>query len=222
MYSPSSVLSSFDAGVQDKIGQPLIYLVRHANVAADSTDTIRGLMNPSLDDKGKKQSQDIVEFFVDIELSAIYTDDMKRAYETVLPLAGDKGITIVRDPKLRSWDVGTDLEGEPIEDNEEVIAELRLQPDKVPSGGQSWGSYVTQIEDAIQRYIGIALGEDYPIVLVIHGSGVQVIWSGLGEVDDVSKYDEIPLEPSGIASLYLTRFGPRVKILQGEGKNLDE
>jgi broad specificity phosphatase PhoE len=222
MYSPVSVLSSYDAGVQDKIGQPLIYIVRHANVAADTKETIRGLTNPGLDDRGNKQAQDIVEFFADIDLSAIFTDDMKRAYQTALPLAASKNIDIVRDPALRSWDVGPELENKSIEDNEEKIAELRMQPDIVPEGGQSWASYQKQIEDALQRYIGIAIDEPSPIVIVIHGSGIQVIWSGLGELDDVTKYDEIPLQPSGIAILNLSRFGPRVKILEGEGKNLDE
>jgi probable phosphoglycerate mutase len=219
-YSPALLLSSIDS--DSKIGTAILYIVRHAEVALDKTKTIRGLMNPGLDDKGKEDAQGLVEFFKDIELSAIYTDDLKRAYQTALPVAYDKDITIEIDPELRSWDVGTELEGEKIEDHEDDIAELRQQPDKVPVGGQSWGDYGEQINGALSHYIGIGLESSNPVLIVTHGSAIQIIWESLGEeLDNVEEYADIPVEPAGVMAVYPTRFGMKVKILKGEGENED-
>jgi len=123
---------------------------------------------------------------------------------------------------LRSWDVGSDLEGEPIEDHEDDIKEFRQQPDKVPVGGQSWGDYQNQVENFIHHYLNVAMDSEHPIVILTHGSAIQVIWGMFGEDVDSEKYDKIPLEPAGIAALYLTRMGSRIKILEGAGDNLDE
>jgi broad specificity phosphatase PhoE len=220
-YSPSMFLSSI--GTESKIGEPILYIVRHAEVTLDKTNTIRGLMNPGLNSKGKNDAQELADFFADIDLSAIYVDDLKRTIQTALPLASEKKITVQVDPDLRSWDVGTELEGEKIKKHEDDIAELRQQPDKVPVGGQSWGDYQKQIESALSRYIGMALDAPSPIAIFTHGSAVQIIWQSLGEeLEDVDKYDEIPLEPAGVAAVYMTRFGVKLKVLKGAGENLDE
>jgi broad specificity phosphatase PhoE len=221
MYSPASVLSSYER-LPDKIGEIVLYIIRHAEVKNDKQKLIRGLSNQGLDDKGQEQAKELADFFSDRPLSGIYTDDLKRAYQTALPIAAEQDLEVEIDAMLRSWDVGSDLEGKPIEKNRDEIAELRQQPDKIPPGGQSWADYTKQVESWFTRYVTQGMDNDDPVAVVTHGSAIQVLWNGLGEEVDADKYDEIPLEPAGVAGIYLTRFGQKVRILRGKGVALDE
>ena len=223
MYFPASLLDDrgTSSTASDKIGQCVLYIVRHANVAEDSKGLIRGLLNPPLDAKGKRGAEDVVEFFKDKPISAIYTDDLKRTKQTALPLAADKGLEVQIDPDLRSWDVGTELEGKPIDEHEDEIAELRQQPDKVPVGGQSWGEYQDQVDRWLWKFVHMGMDAYSPLVAISHGSAIQVIFQQLGEDVEIGDYSAIPLEPAGVAGLFLTRFGLRVRILEGAGDNED-
>jgi broad specificity phosphatase PhoE len=125
------------------------------------------------------------------------------------------------DTELRSWDVGTELEGKSIEANKDIIKRLKSQPDLVPVGGQSWGDYLQQARRFFNRYWEMGL-ESGPLLLVLHGSGIQIIWDLVGEMELSPAYDRTPLEPSGLAAIYQGREGPKVKILRGAKANKDE
>lgn len=209
-------------GVADKVGSVVLYIARHAEVQKDKEGKMRGLLNDPLDAKGEKQSQELAGLFEGKPLSAIYTDDLKRTKQTALPVAAAQGLEVQIDPELRSWDVGTELEGKSIEANKERIKELKSQPNKVPVAGQSWGDYIQQVRRYFNRYWEKALDATSPILLVIHGSGIQIVWDIIGERELSSAYDQTPLKPSGVAALYLTRSGPQVKILRGAKPSTDE
>src|SRR5215472_8641886 len=103
--------------VTDRVGQPILYLVRHAEVPGDKKGTMRGLLNEKLDEDGKQQTAELAQLFADKYVAAGYTDDLKRTQQTIQPIAASKGFTIGIEPELRSWDVGYDLEGRSIEAN---------------------------------------------------------------------------------------------------------
>lgn len=221
MYSQANILNSYaPTQVLSKVGEPVIYVARHAEVTLDKQDRIRGLVNPGLTEKGKADAQKLVTFFGETPIGGIVTDDLKRTYQTALPLAGAKGITIEVDPRLRSWDVGTELEGKPIEDHEDEITKLKNQPEMVPVAGESWGDFNKKINDSFQEWLRKSMDGD-PYVIVTHGSGIQVIWQGLGETTGV-EYAEIPIQPAGVAAIYLTREGFKPVIIAGAGENEDE
>lgn len=198
-----------------KVGTVLLYIVRHALVEKDSAGQIRGVLNDGLNDQGEKQAKSLGEFFADKPLSAIYSDDLKRTYHTAIAIAHQKGLEVTQDPDLRSWDVGPDLEGRSIAANEDEIKELKLQPERVPVGGESWGVFEGKTTKAFDRYVSQALVASAPILLVLHGSGIQVIWDYIGAMDKTAAYDATPIENAGIAAIYLSRSGYRVKVLQG-------
>jgi len=207
--------------VTDKVGQVVLYLVRHAEVTKDKEGKIRGLLNDSLNDKGHKQASEIADLFDGKEIRAAYTDDLKRTQQTLQPVAASKGLEIKVDPELRSWDVGSDLEGKSIEANDDEIKRLKSQPWLVPVGGKSWESYLQQIRSAFSRYWQMGL-ENGPILLVVHGSGLQVIWDMLGAMELSAEYDRTPLDNSGVAAVYQTRQGPKLKVLRGANPGIDE
>lgn len=211
-YSPTTVLS--------KLGQPVMYVLRHGNVPEDAEKAIRGLINPPLDDKGKKQVDAMVAEFGDRPISGVVTDDLKRTKQTAIPLAAEKGVQVEIDTAWRSWDVGTELEGQPIDEHKEEIEDLKENPDKIPVGGQSWGEFRQQVTSAFYSCLRRSMEGD-PLVIVTHGSDIQIIYDLLGEETETT-YAAIPVEPAGIIAVLLTREGFKPQILSGEKENADE
>src|SRR6266478_2642556 len=98
-----------DMPVADKIGQPLMYLVRHATIDLDVEGKIRGTQNDPLNDQGEGEAAELAAFFADLPVSAIYSDDLDRTYHTAIRIAHAKDLEVKQDISLRSWDVGSDL-----------------------------------------------------------------------------------------------------------------
>ena len=208
--------------VSDKIGGILLYLVRHGNVAEDKAGVIRGTLNPSLDAKGEKQRDELADYFKDIPLSGIVTDDLARTQETVLPIAEQKNLEVLVDIDLRSWDVGADLEDKSIETHKQEIIKLKTQPWLVPVGGQAWGEYEGQALEAFYRYVHRGMDSAFPWLAGVHGSLLQVVAVELKLMEKKYEYDATPIEPSGIIGVYLTRTGLKLRVLRGNKGRSDE
>lgn len=206
--------------VSDKIGSIILYIVRHAEIKKDAEGKMRGLLNDPLDAKGEKQAQQLADLFRDRYVSAVYSDDLKRTKQTLEPIAAAKDLVINIDCDLRSWDVGA-LEGKSIEANKDKIKAFKSQPDTIPVGGQSWRDYIEQVRRFFSRYWTMGL-ESGPLMLVLHGSGIQLIWQMLGAMEASAEYDQTPLEPAGVAAIYLGREGPVVKVIRGGKRYRDE
>jgi 2,3-bisphosphoglycerate-dependent phosphoglycerate mutase len=74
-----------------------ILLVRHAVPHPDGT------LDPGLGDEGRAQSASLVEYLAPEEIEAIYSSHLKRAVQTVEPLAAQRDVAIVIDEGLREW-----------------------------------------------------------------------------------------------------------------------
>ncbi|NLL12422.1 MAG: histidine phosphatase family protein [Fibrobacter sp.] len=70
-----------------------VYLIRHGDI--ECADRIPGRMTGMhLSDHGKKQARNLIEFFKDRDLDAIYSSPMDRAVETASVLAEEKKLQI--------------------------------------------------------------------------------------------------------------------------------
>ena len=74
-----------------------ILLVRHAVPHPDGT------LDPGLGEEGLGQSRSLVEHLGPERIDAIYSSHLKRAVQTVEPLAAQRGLDIVVDEGLREW-----------------------------------------------------------------------------------------------------------------------
>jgi len=192
-----------------------MYLVRHALVDLDIDERIRGTQNVPLNDEGEEEAAELGDFFRSIPISAVYSDDLDRTYHTAIAIAEPKGLAVHKDILLRSWDVGADLEGKSIDANRLEIRKLKMQPHLIPVGGESWGNATNRAADTLEKYTYIALDTPYPIVVVLHGSLLQLLWKMMGQENGSHEYDSTPIEPSGVIAVYATRFGYSTKILRG-------
>lgn len=70
-----------------------VYLIRHGDI--ECADRIPGRMaGMHLSDHGKKQAKNLIEFFKDRDLDAIYSGPMNRTMETAQVLADEKRLQI--------------------------------------------------------------------------------------------------------------------------------
>jgi len=153
----------------------------------------------------------VADFFADIDVGGVVTDDLERTRETALPIAIEKDEELETDPRLRSWHLGAEIEGKKIDEVDADILDLKNHPDKLPIGGESYGEFFNECVESFNKYLSRSMGGK-PWVMVTHGSFVQAIFKYLGENIDQS-YGAIPIGPAGIVSVVLTRDGFKPKIL---------
>ena len=220
-YNPSALLNPLDFGVSSSIGTPIVYVVRHAQNDDDAQGKIRGLKDQKLNDEGERQLGGLREFFDGRPVLAVVTDDLSRTRSTAMAIAQVCNCQVETDLGLRSWDVGK-LEGKSMEAHKLEIQDFKTHKDKVPVGGESWAAFKNKAFDAMERWTRRGMEAYGPIVLVTHGSFIQLFFERYGDWDTNADYDHTPLDQAGVAALYLTRSGYDLKILMGDKKNGDE
>lgn len=89
-----------------------IYLVRHGQSVGNLNHLFLGHKDLDLSDLGRKQAERVCEYFQGIAIDRIYASDLQRAYHTACPLAKEKGIEIIKNPRLREVYAG-EWEGMP-------------------------------------------------------------------------------------------------------------
>jgi len=223
MYSPAALLNPVgDFGGAPSMGAPILYVVRHAQNDDDANDKIRGLKDQPLNEHGEKQLEALRDFFADRMVLSVYTDDLSRTRATAMAIAQACNCGVETDIGLRSWDVGSRLEGKAMAAHKLEIQDFKTHPDKVPVGGQSWGAFEQQACQAIERAVRRGMEASGPVVIVTHGSLVQIFFQKYGELSKDASYDHTPLDQAGVAALYLTRDGSELRTLKGGKENLDE
>jgi broad specificity phosphatase PhoE len=222
MYSPASLLNpvEFSSG-RPSIGAPILYIVRHAQNDDDAQNKLRGLKDQPLNATGEKQLEALRDFFADRPVLSVYTDDLSRTRATAMAVAQACNCGVETDLGLRSWDVGK-LEGKALSAHKLEIQDFKTHPDKVPVGGQSWGDFEKQANEAIDRAVRRAMEASAPVVIVTHGSLIQIFFQRYGDFPEKAEYDMTPLDQAGIAALYLTREGAELRTLKGAKESPDE
>jgi broad specificity phosphatase PhoE len=214
-YAPSTLLNpTQDFGGSPQIGAPLLYVVRHAQNDDDANDRIRGLKDQGLNATGERQLDTLRDFFQSRPVLSVFTDDLSRTRATAMAIAQTCGCGVETDLGLRSWDLGK-LEGKSIAAHKMEIQDFKTHKEKVPIGGQSWAEFERCAHDTLDRLMQMAMSSSAPIVLVTHGSFIQIFFERYGQGDASAGYDTGALDQAGVAALYLTRDGVELKTLRG-------
>ena len=83
-----------------------IYLIRHGESIGNAKRMYLGHTDLGLSELGHRQAEITAEFLKDVDFSAIYSSDLKRALETAEPHARRRGITVIPCQDLREMHVG--------------------------------------------------------------------------------------------------------------------
>lgn len=222
-YSPASLLNPVDDfGGAPVIGAPIVYVVRHAQNDDDANERIRGLKDQPINEEGERQLGGLRDFFAERPVLSVYTDDLARTKATAMAIAQACGCGVETDIDLRSWDVGSKLEGRSMAAHKLEIQDLKTHPDKVPVGGQSWSTFEKQACRAIECAVRRGMEASAPVCIVTHGSVIQIFFQKYGDLDKNADYDHTPLDQAGVAALYLTREGTELKTLRRAKESPDE
>ena len=75
--------------------------MRHGQSEGNLYDLFLGHTDMDLTELGKKQAEKVTSYFKDVEVDAIFSSDLLRAYHTACPLAKLKNLPIIKVPNMR-------------------------------------------------------------------------------------------------------------------------
>ncbi len=84
-----------------------ILLARHGETDWNREGRWQGWADPPLNKTGRAQARALADLLRETPFDAVYTSDLRRAFETAEIVAGSHNAPIVSDPGLREIDVGS-------------------------------------------------------------------------------------------------------------------
>lgn len=132
-----------------------LYLVRHGQTEWNLTGRAQGHTDLELDATGQDQANRLGQAFRDISLDRILSSDLRRCYQTVMPVSESTLAPIEELPELRERGFGS-LEGSPFTGVAEWILEesLRLGISRQavrPPGGESMQDVWKRLDPVMSR-----------------------------------------------------------------------
>ena len=148
-----------------------LYLVRHAQ-SIDNKDTRVSLDDSPLSEEGKQQTRRLCDFFVDMDLAAIYTSPFQRTRETAKAIALLKGVKIIESKAIIEKKDASSFAGKRKEDLPwDIIKKNRKNPDWRYEDGESFNDVkarVVAILAELEKY-----ESDVNILMVSHHSFIK-------------------------------------------------
>lgn len=132
-----------------------IFLVRHAEAAANVGQRYLGSQDDPLTARGVEQARRLAAAFAPLPIGAVYTSPLQRAASTAAAIAAARGLTPQHDARLREMAFGAweglsraeVLAGGPAA--QELLERWEADPAQAPPGGES-------LADAQQRVVALA------------------------------------------------------------------
>lgn len=153
-------------------------LVRHGETDWNRDGRFQGHADPPLNARGRRQAQALADLLTGERIDAIYSSDLRRAYETAQAVAARRGLDVVVDPELRERDVG-EWSGLTLPEIEERFPEeLRRFRDGGRSIGESREALTDRVVGATRRIA--AAHPDGQVLVVSHGGALRMLRHAAG------------------------------------------
>jgi broad specificity phosphatase PhoE len=168
---------------------PTVYVVRHGstgeNRGGPGKDLLRGHTDIPMDAKGMREIHKSADLLAHVVIPTIYASDLRRAVKTAEIIARNQIVrpTIYFTRRLRTWDLGDELEGQlttPAVLNK--VKNFIRHDTNVPPGGEAFGAFVSRILEAISGLFERIEQHGGIIALCTHGRVAQVLdlWIAAG------------------------------------------
>jgi broad specificity phosphatase PhoE len=158
-------------------------LVRHGATEWNHTKRAQGQADIELGEAGRSQAEHTASELAHLDVAAVYSSDLKRAFHTAVPIAAAHGLGVVADPAFREIDQG-EWEGL-------TVAEInRRWPDlwgparhySTRPGGESPEQVRRRALDGIRRIV--EAHPDQTVVVVSHGGTIRWLSASALGYDD--------------------------------------
>lgn len=153
-----------------------LILIRHGETADHLAGKYCGFTDPSLNNKGRRQAERLAAKLKDARVDAVYSSDLRRAYETAAIIFKSK--TIKKMPELREMNFGI-FEGlkyrEIVRKYPEVYRDWINDPSKIKvPAGESFGTFSRRVKDALSFIL--SWRKKGVIAVVTHAGPIRVIF----------------------------------------------
>ena len=133
--------------------QRLLYIVRHGATDWNQAGRILGQIDVPLNADGRAQAQLVAQRLVHAGITALYSSDLLRAYETAQIIGRATGLPVIQKPGLREIHFGA-WQGLTVEQlrarDPDIYAARRANPyDVPPPGGQTWRQFYQRTVQAL-------------------------------------------------------------------------
>ena len=143
-----------------------LILARHGETDWNRDGIWQGHGDPPLNDLGRRQAAQLAERLADVEIAALYSSDLRRAYETAEIVGAAKGLDITADPDLREMDVGS-WSGLT---SEEIATRF---PEMTDHDGEEREAFDARAVGVLRRIAGAHEGSR--VLVVTHGGVVRAL-----------------------------------------------
>lgn len=153
-----------------------VYFIRHGQSEANLTQTFAGHHDVPLTDLGHKQAVSTAQFLADVPLSAVYTSDLSRAYDTGCAVARLHGLTVTTCANLREIYAG-DWEGKTYKELEATDPAYRTWVHNVGNATCTGGESVAHLQERVRDAVAaiVAHHPDAEICIVSHGTPIRAL-----------------------------------------------
>ena len=154
-----------------------IIIERHGQSDGNAERIYLGHTDFGLTDVGIRQAEITAEHLKDEKIDAIYSSDLKRAYETAIPHAALRGMEIVRVPGLREMFVGDWEEKripDLIRDYGDEFSVRRYYVDFSYPGGEAMRDAMQRMNNAVIEIAKQNLRKT--VLLVSHSAAIRALW----------------------------------------------
>jgi broad specificity phosphatase PhoE len=160
----------------------IVLLARHGETDWNRERRWQGHADPGLNDTGRSQARALAERLADVELSAVYSSDLRRARETAEIVAVPRRVAVVADPALREIDVG-EWSGLTTAEIERDYAEGFARHHAGGDGwehGESHAAMSARVVAAVARIAAAHPGGR--VLCVLHGGAIRALLAHSGGV----------------------------------------
>ena len=210
-----------------------LLIVRHGETAWNASGRFQGQTDTPLNAAGHAQAVAVGDRLASEELHAVYSSDLRRAYDTALAVAAPHGLEVHADARLRELNFG-DWQGltyaQIASDHADALAywnEDRVN--RCPPGGESLGQVAQRLEALLDEIRGLEDGApdrassvattglgsdtaakangDRTVALVSHGGTARLILCLLLDYP-LGDYWRFEVDNTAIAIIELQDHGP--------------
>ena len=192
-----------------------ILLARHGESDWNAERRWQGHADRPLSERGRGQARALGERLGHIELDAVYSSDLARAYDTAKAVADRQGLDIVRVPELREVDVGS-WSGLTRDDAAARFPEAFARWQAGETGWDDGETYVAMSRRVVAALRQIAAAHPRETILVVaHGGPIRAIHAKALGID-VHAYRRIrPVEPNARLSGVCLEEGEITEVCPG-------
>lgn len=193
-----------------------LILIRHGQTSANKSGKFHGRTDIGLSDEGFRQVKKLAEWFPAVKIAALYTSDLRRAYETAVPIGKKFHCGIMVDKNLREMNFGAweGLTYEEIACHWPAEAKTYLEyPDKlrIPEG-ETFEALQQRAVRAITRIV--RENKNKTVAVVTHGAFVVVFLAAVLQIP-LHCIWSLRQDNAAVNILFYEKFRWKVELVNG-------